>query len=93
MALTTPSGFVGTNIGGAVVADNRVFLLESQPYGYDRGFAYITSELVALHPQNRDVLTLGWSGSSILVYDQIGQMYFYGGEQPAKPTTRTQYPT
>lgn len=92
MALTTPSGFGGTNIGGAVVADNRVFLLESQLYGYDRGFAYVASESVPLHVQNTDALSLGWNGSSILVYDQAGQMFFYGSEQPAKPTTAMQYP-
>ena len=73
------------------MADNRVFLLGSQLYGFDRGFAHIDSESVALHPQNIDVLTLGWNGSSILVYDQMGQMYFYGGEQPAKPTKLTQH--
>ena len=72
--------------------DNRVFLLGSQLYGYDRGFAHIASESVALHAQNTDALTLGWNGSSILVYDQTGQMYFYGAEQPVKPTTPTQFP-
>ena len=77
---------------GAGLADNRVFLLGSQLYGFDRGSAHIDSESVALHPQNIDVLTLGWNGSSILVYDRTRQMYFYGGEQPAKPTKPTQHP-
>ena len=36
--------------------------------------------------------TLSWNGSSILVYDQIGQMCFYGGEQPVKPAESTQFP-
>ena len=75
-----------------MLADNRVFLLGSQFYGYDRGFAHIASESVALHTQNTDALTLGWNGSSVLVYDRTRQMYFYGGEQPAKPTKPTQHP-
>ena len=62
------------------LADNRVFLLGSQLYGFDRGFAHIDSESVALHPQNTDALTLGWNGSSVLVYDRTGQMFFYGAE-------------
>ena len=74
------------------MADNRVFLLGSQLYGYDRGFAHIASESVALHAQNTDALTLGWNESSILVYDRMGQMFFYGAEQPPKLDSPTLAP-
>lgn len=92
LVLTTPPDFIGTPIGGAALADNRVFLLASQLYGYDRGFAYIASESVALHPQNTDALTLGWNGSSVLVYDRAGEMFFYGAEQPTTPVSPTLAP-
>ena len=75
-----------------MLADNRVFLLESQLLAFDRGFAHIASESVALHTQNTDALTLGWNGSSVLVYDRTGQMFFYGAEQPPKLDSPTLVP-
>ena len=69
---------------GMTLAGNRVYVLESRRLlALDRGFAYVSTENVAVEGQNRAPIGVGWNGSALLVYDENGNIYAYGAEQPS----------
>ena len=66
---------------GMTLAGNQVFVLDTaRILALDRGFAYVSSENVAVN--SLDPVSVGWNGNALLVYD-AGVVDFYGGEQPA----------
>ena len=70
---------------GMTLAGNWVYLLDAaRLLALDRGFAYVSSENVAV--TSADPVSVGWNGNALLVYDD-GHVNFYGGQQQDLPTT------
>ena len=85
--LGTPSD---TDPRGMTLAGNRVFVLDTaRILALDRGFAYVSSENVAV--TSLDPVSVGWNGNALLVYDD-GSVDFYGGQQQDLPTTPVKLP-
>ena len=75
---------------GMTLAGNRVFVLDAaRILALDRGFAYVSSENVAV--TSLDPVSVGWNGNALLVYDD-GSVDFYGGQQQDLPTTPVKLP-
>ena len=75
---------------GMTLAGNRVYLLDAQQVlALDRGFAYVSSENVAV--ASADPVSVGWNGNALLVYDD-GSVDFYGGQQQDLPVTPSRLP-
>ena len=63
---------------GMTLAGNWVYLLDAaRVLALDRGFAYVSSENVAV--TSADPVSVGWNGNALLVYDD-GSIDFYGAE-------------
>ena len=78
---------------GMTLAGNQVLILDDDRLlALDRGFAYLPSENVTANSLNTDPVSLGWNGNAALVYDDAGEIYFYGAEQTELPTTPTRLP-
>ena len=75
---------------GMTLAGNWVYLLDAaRILALDRGFAYVSSENVAV--TSLDPVSVGWNGNALLVYDD-GGIDFYGGQQQDLPTTPVKLP-
>ena len=78
---------------GMTLAGNQVFILDDDRLlALDRGFAYVSSENVAANLLNTDPASVGWNGNAALIYDDAGNIYFYGAEQTAVATAPTSLP-
>ena len=75
---------------GMTLAGNWVYLLDAaRILALDRGFAYVSSENVAV--TSAGPVSVGWNGNALLVYDD-GRIDFYGGQQQDLPTTPVKLP-
>ena len=75
---------------GMTLAGNWVFVLDAaQLLALDRGFAYVSTENVAV--TSAAPVSVGWNGNALLVYDD-GRINFYGGQQQDLPTTPVKLP-
>ena len=75
---------------GMTLAGNWVYLLDAaRVLALDRGFAYVSSENVAVN--SADPVSVGWNGNALLVYDD-GSIDFYGAELQAVSKTPTRLP-
>ena len=75
------------------LAGNQVFILDDDRLlALDRGFTYVPTEDVAVNSSNTDTVSAGWNGNAALVYDDAGDIYFYGAEQTAVATAPTSLP-
>lgn len=77
---------------GMTLAGNQVFVIDAaRVLALDRGFAYVAVENVVVDPANTAPVSVGWSGSALLVYDD-GRGFFYGSEQQALASTSSMPP-
>ena len=75
---------------GMTLAGNWVYLLDAaRVLALDRGFAYVSSENVAVN--SADPVSVGWNGNALLVYDD-GSVSFYGAELQPVSKTPTRLP-
>ena len=75
---------------GMTLAGNQVFILDAaRVLALDRGFAYVSSENVAV--MGAAPVSVGWNGNALLVYGD-GNVEVYGAEQQATPAARAMPP-